>query len=101
MAMDILPIQGSSVPCERIFSSAKETLTPRRSRLKPDIVEAVQMIKYALKGQDTIALDFTEQFSQDSVIRAMEDEDKHVTRVPQTLAEFREWNSERLQPSIP
>ena len=96
MAMDILPIQGSSVPCERIFSSAKETITPRRNRLKPDIVEAVQIIKYSLKGQDTIALDFTEHLSQDSVIRQMEDEDKNMTCIPQTLAEFQEWNSEHV-----
>ena len=27
LAMDILPIQGSAVPCERVFSSAKETMT--------------------------------------------------------------------------
>jgi hypothetical protein len=29
--MDILPIQGLAVPCENVFSSAKETTTARRN----------------------------------------------------------------------
>jgi hypothetical protein len=47
--MDILPIQASSVPCERVFSSSKETVTARRSSLTPHLVEALQMLKYATK----------------------------------------------------
>lgn len=49
MAMDILPIQGSSVPCERVFSSAKETTTPRRNRINPDTMEALQLLKFSMK----------------------------------------------------
>jgi len=29
-ALDYLPIQGSAVPCEHVFSSAKETMVDRR-----------------------------------------------------------------------
>ena len=47
--MDILPIQASSVPCERVFSSSKETITARRNALSPNLVEALQLLKYATK----------------------------------------------------
>jgi hypothetical protein len=47
--MNILPIQASSVPCERVFSSSKETITARRNALSPDLVEALQLLKYSTK----------------------------------------------------
>jgi hypothetical protein len=56
VAMDILPIQASSVPCERVFSSSKETCTLRRSRLSPDLLEILQFLKYMFKQA---RLDFT------------------------------------------
>jgi hAT family C-terminal dimerisation region len=43
--LDVLPSQASSVSCERIFSSAKLTATDRRSRLKPEIFEILQIMK--------------------------------------------------------
>ena len=49
MAMDYLPIQASSVPCERIFSSSAETDTKRRNRISPLLMEALQMLKLHLK----------------------------------------------------
>ena len=48
-AMDILPIQGSSVPCERVFSSAKETMTDHRNHISPELMEGLQMLKYSVK----------------------------------------------------
>lgn len=56
MSMDYLPIQASAVPCERIFSSSAETDTKRRNRIKPELMEALQMLKCALKKD---RLDFT------------------------------------------
>ena len=47
--MDFLPIQASSVPCERVFSSSSETDTKKRNRLKPEFIEALQILKYSLK----------------------------------------------------
>jgi hypothetical protein len=56
--MDIIPIQASSVPCERAFSSGKQTMAPRRSRISPHLMEALQILKFSIrKGQ---SLNFTE-----------------------------------------
>jgi hAT family C-terminal dimerisation region len=54
--MDFLPIQVSSVPCERVFSSAAETDTKKRNRISPALMEALQMLKFLLKKK---RLDFT------------------------------------------
>jgi hypothetical protein len=51
MAMDYLPIQASSVPCERIFSSSAETATKKRNRISPLLMEALQMQKFRLKKE--------------------------------------------------
>ena len=57
LAMDVLPIQGSAVPCERVFSSAKETTTARRNHISPELMEALQMLKFAVcKGKGWISL---------------------------------------------
>jgi hypothetical protein len=54
--MDYLPIQASSVPCERVFSSSAETDTKKRNRIKPELMEALQILKFSLKKA---RLDFT------------------------------------------
>jgi uncharacterized protein YcbK (DUF882 family) len=54
--MDYLPIQASAVPCERVFSSSAETDTKRRNKIKPELMEALQILKFALKKD---RLDFT------------------------------------------
>ena len=43
--MDYLPIQATSVPCERIFSSSTETGTKWRNHINPILMEALQMEK--------------------------------------------------------
>ena len=55
--MDYLPIQASSVPCERVFSSSAETMTKHRNRISPILMEALQMTKFFLKKE---RLDFTD-----------------------------------------
>ncbi|TFY53601.1 hypothetical protein EVJ58_g9365 [Rhodofomes roseus] len=49
IAMDYLPVQATSVPSERAFSSSAETDTPRRNRLGPTLMEATQVSKYLVK----------------------------------------------------
>ncbi|KIL54921.1 hypothetical protein M378DRAFT_52073, partial [Amanita muscaria Koide BX008] len=47
IAIDYLPSQASSVPCERLFSRCKETTVDRRSRLSNDKLEQLQILKSA------------------------------------------------------
>jgi hypothetical protein len=56
IAMDYLPIQASSVPCGRAFSSSSETDTVRRNRISPILMEALQMLKFAVRNTP---IDFT------------------------------------------
>ncbi|KIK14415.1 hypothetical protein PISMIDRAFT_82574, partial [Pisolithus microcarpus 441] len=51
IAMDYLPIQASSVPCERVFSSSADTDTKKRNLISPILMEALQMLKYHLRSQ--------------------------------------------------
>lgn len=47
--MDVLPAQASAVPCERVFSSSKETCSLHRNRICPELLEALQVLKFAHK----------------------------------------------------
>jgi hAT family C-terminal dimerisation region len=58
--MDYLPIQATSVPSERVFSSAKETDTNKRNRMSPTLMEALQLLKFSLKKE---RLDFMKGWS--------------------------------------
>ena len=51
IALDVLPSQASSVPCERTFSTAKLTATDRRSCLKADIFEILQIMNPAWRDR--------------------------------------------------
>ncbi|KIM78073.1 hypothetical protein PILCRDRAFT_11517 [Piloderma croceum F 1598] len=46
---DHLAIMASSVSSERAFSSAGITISKCRNRLKPDVVEALQCLKFMIK----------------------------------------------------
>ncbi|KAJ7039417.1 hypothetical protein C8F04DRAFT_930327, partial [Mycena alexandri] len=56
-ALDVLPVQASAVPCERVFSSSKETDTLRRSSLSPVTMEILQLLKFKFRND---RLTFTE-----------------------------------------
>jgi hypothetical protein len=56
--MDVLPAQATAVACERLFSSSKETCTPRRNRINPDLMEALQILKFSFRSD---ALDISKR----------------------------------------
>ena len=83
--MDILPIQGSSVPCEQVFSSAKETMAPRRNHIKK-MMEALQLLKYSLwYGCE---LNFTEGLDWDDELAETESAHKAQLRTLEDLDSF-------------
>ncbi len=51
IAMDYLPIQASSVPCKRVFSSSAETDMKWRNCINPDLIEVLQVLKFQLKKE--------------------------------------------------
>jgi len=89
--MDYLPIQASAVPCERVFSSSAETDTKKRNRLRPELMEALQVLKFALKKG---RLDFTAhlQVPEHSMTRDGPDSANVLTEIlkmnPETLHVF-------------
>ena len=52
MALDYLSIPGMSAEAERLFSSAKITLTDRRNRMGAELVEALECLKSWLQIKD-------------------------------------------------
>lgn len=50
IALDVLPCQASSVPCERLFSASKQTAEDRRSRLGAARFEELQVMKFAWRN---------------------------------------------------
>jgi hypothetical protein len=49
--LDYLPVQATSVPCERAFSSSGETDTKKRNRLNNDFMEELQILKFGYKKE--------------------------------------------------
>ena len=72
--MDILPIQASSVPCERVFSSSKETVTARRNSLSPKLMEALQLLKFSTKQGR--GLSFTKGLDKDEELTELVEEEE-------------------------
>jgi len=77
-ALDYLAIQGSAVPCERVFSSAKETITMRRNRMGYDLMEALQMLKFTLRNHRV--LDFSVGITKEAEIFRLEELSDDVVR---------------------
>lgn len=85
--MDLLPIQGSAVPCERVFSSAKETMTTRRSRIRPELMEALQMLKFSLR--QSVSLDFMVGTSKEDEIGILEGRASDFSLIPDDITSYR------------
>jgi hypothetical protein len=82
MALDYIPIQASAVPCERIFSSGKETLTTRRSRISQEL----KILKFAFKHNQKLS--FTAGTDMESEINAMEGDIIAQSNVPEEVHSF-------------
>jgi hypothetical protein len=50
IALDTLPCQASSVPCERLFSAGKQVADDRRASLGATRFEELQMMKFAWRN---------------------------------------------------
>ncbi|EDQ99055.1 uncharacterized protein LACBIDRAFT_317685 [Laccaria bicolor S238N-H82] len=50
VALDVLPAQASAVPCERIFSSSKETDSLRRTNMSSWKIEELQVLKFGYRS---------------------------------------------------
>jgi hypothetical protein len=89
--MDILPIQGSAVPCERVFSSSKETMSARRNRIKPELMEALQMVKFSIKKGR--GLNFTASLGWDAELEELENATAVRALIPEDMNSFRHYLS--------
>lgn len=86
LALDILPIQGSAVPCERVFSSSAETDTVRRNRTAHELMEALQMLKFVLRQGR--GLDFTAGTSKEAELKWLEGFLADESSVPEDITSF-------------
>lgn len=59
MFLNFAPVQATSVPSERVFSSSAQTDTKRRNRIGAQLMEALQMLKFTFKK---MRLDFMAEF---------------------------------------
>ena len=86
LAMDVLAIQGSSVPCERVFSSGKETMTAHRNRIQHELIEALQMLKFSINHGKQ--LDFTAGLGWHAELQVLERLDHLDSHVLEDLTAF-------------
>ncbi|KIJ93509.1 hypothetical protein K443DRAFT_63218, partial [Laccaria amethystina LaAM-08-1] len=70
VALDFLPIQGSAIPCEHVFFSAKETMLPHHNHINAELMEALQMLKFTINRG--CGLDFTSGTSKESELQTLE-----------------------------
>ena len=50
IALDVLPCQASSVPCEWLFSASKQTADSRRASLGAKRFEELQIMRFAWRN---------------------------------------------------
>lgn len=84
--MDILlPIQASAVPCKRVFSSSKVTMSARRNRISPGLMEALQILKFSVRHSD--GFHFTAHLAADE--QTLEEEMAVELLTPEDITTFR------------
>ena len=89
MALDYLPIQVSSVPSKRVFSSSAKTDTKRWNRIHPVLMEALQMLKFSLKQW---RLNFTDGWAvtEDELEYYADDDEDSADLLGKLTSEIRE-----------
>ncbi|KAF8696454.1 hypothetical protein AX14_001593 [Amanita brunnescens Koide BX004] len=93
IALDVLPCQASSVPCERLFSSSKQVAMERRSSLGADLLEQLLVMK-SIWQRDIVDW---------SVVNSGMVEEVHVKEYGDMLQadeEAKEWEVEDLEQFI-
>ena len=98
--MDIIPIPGSAMPCERIFSSAKETVSPCCNCIKPELMEALQLLKFSAKHGHR-PLDFTTGESWDEEEARLMTLVNELGTVAEDAAKFQEKLCAKPKPKSP
>ena len=89
IALDILPMQASSIPCEQVFSAAKLIATDRCAWLLPAIFEELQVLKFA--WHDTLS-DWAGLNSDE--VEEVDEIDKMSTYHLAEDNELKEWEEE-------
>ena len=84
--MDILPVQGSAIPCERVFSSSKETMAMRQNQISHDLMEALQILKFSLR--QGVGLNFTNGMFHLDQVNELEVLAKEHVIIPEDLPTF-------------
>jgi hypothetical protein len=84
--MDILPIPATAVPCERVFSSAKETMKQRRNRISPELMEALQLLKFSIRQGR--GLNFTQGFDWADELKELEVEAENERGCPEDIRSY-------------
>jgi hypothetical protein len=86
LVMDILPISASAVPCEWVFSSAKETTTARCSWMSPQLMEYLQMLKFSIRNGPS--LNFTAGTSCEEEIAELEGKARQSAKLPEDITSY-------------
>lgn len=84
IAMDYLPVQASSVPSERAFSSASETDTRRRNRIRPELMEMIQLLKHLYNRTDFDMM--VDELTPDIMMVSDHGTDEYLLQNPQSSA---------------
>ncbi|KZP07600.1 hypothetical protein FIBSPDRAFT_711293, partial [Athelia psychrophila] len=84
LALNVLPVQASAVPCERVFSSSKLMDESHRSNLSPFLMEMLQILKYRFRKE---RLSFTDDLISNE--RELSVTDVPAEKIAELLAEGR------------
>ena len=74
------------MPCERVFSSSAQTDTDRRNNTAPELMEALQMLKFSIKKGR--GLNFTAGTSREAELALLELDMAESGLVPEDTTGF-------------